>query len=82
MKLLKFGIRTWITIASALSFLGGWAMLVHAPKPAQLSTFNTANVLPTLEPLQPLGIDTNSFQNQPLFTVRPRARSIFRTGAS
>ena len=82
MKLIKFGIRTWITIASAFSFLAGWAMLVHAPKPAQLSTFTAANTIPTLEPLQPLGSDTNNFQNQPLFTVRPRARSIFRTGAS
>jgi len=81
MKLLKFGIRTWITIASVLSFLAGWVMLVHAPKPAQLSVFNTAPTLPTLEPLPPLGMDTNNIQSQSLF-LRPRSRSFFRTGGS
>ncbi len=35
MKLLKFGIRFWITITSVLSFLTGWIMLAHAPKPNQ-----------------------------------------------
>jgi hypothetical protein len=81
MKLLKFGIRTWITIASVLSFAVGWVMLVHAPKPAQLSIFNTTNALPTLEPLPPLGTDLSNFQNQTMF-FQPQRRSFFRTGGS
>jgi len=81
MKLLKFGIRMWITIASVLSFLVGWVMLVHAPTPAQLTVFNSTNTLPTLEPLPPLGEDLNNIQSQPLF-LRPRSRSFFRTGGS
>ena len=81
MKLLKFGIRTWITIASVLSFLAGWVMLVHAPKPAQLAIFNTTNTLPRLEPLPPLGTDLSNFQNQTQF-FQPQRRSFFRTGGS
>jgi hypothetical protein len=90
MKLLKIGIRFWITLTSVLSFLTGWVMLAHAPKPNQ-ATFSSSNVaapLPTLEPLNPLSgsDDNNNFQNQPLFSVQPSVRSqfrpAFRTGGS
>jgi hypothetical protein len=92
MKFLKIGIRFWITLTSVLSFLTGWIMLAHAPKPNQSSSAatNIAAPLPTLEPLQPLsdfGSDNNNnFQNQPLFSVQPNTRSqfrpAFRTGGS
>jgi len=91
MKLLKNGIRFWVTISSVLSFLTGWIMLAHAPKPNQASSVSTniSAPLPTLEPLRPLsdfGSDDNSFQNQPLFNVQPSVRSqfrpSFRTGGS
>jgi hypothetical protein len=91
MKLLKIGIRFWITLTSVLSFLTGWVMLAHAPKPnqASFSSSNVAAPLPTLEPLNPLsgfGSDDNNFQNQPLFSVQPSVRSqfrpAFRTGGS
>ena len=91
MKLLKMGIRFWITITSVVSFLTGWVMLAHAPKPIQASSSssNVASPLPTLEPLRPLsdfGSDENNFQNQPLFSVEPNVRSqfrpSFRTGGS
>ena len=83
MKLLKIGIRFWLTLTSVLSFLTGWVMLAHAPKPNQtgLSSSNIAAPLPTLEPLRPLsGSDDNdnNFQNQPLFSVQPSVRSQFR----
>jgi hypothetical protein len=90
MKFLKIGIRFWITLTSVLSFLTGWVMLAHAPKPNQ-ATFSSSNVaapLPTLEPLNPLSgsDDDNNFQNQPLFSVQPSVRSqfrpAFRTGGS
>ncbi len=91
MKLLKFGIRFWITITSVLSFLTGWIMLAHAPKPNQASSASTniSAPLPTLAPLNPLSgfdSDDNNFQNQPLFSVQPNTRSqfrpSFRTGGS
>jgi hypothetical protein len=90
MKLLKIGIRFWITLTSVLSFLTGWVMLAHAPKPNQatVSSSSVAAPLPTLEPLNPLSgsDDNNNFQNQPLFSVQPSVRSqfrpAFRTGGS
>ena len=89
MKLLKVGIRFWLTITSVLSFLTGWVMLAHAPKPNQtgFSSSNVAAPLPTLEPLNPLsGFDDDNLQNQPLFSVEPSVRSqfrpAFRTGGS
>ena len=36
MKALKLALRIWITIGSVLSFLLGWALLSHAPKPASI----------------------------------------------
>jgi hypothetical protein len=85
MKFLKIGIRFWITITSVVSFLTGWVMLAHAPKPVQPSSTSTdvATPLPTLEPLNPLstfGSDEGNVQNQPLFSVQPSVRSQFRPG--
>ena len=83
MKKLKFGLRFWITITSILSFVGGWIMLVHSPKPAQL----IPDAASTLEPLPPLFDNINdNIQNQSLFSIQPRQRfggnPFFRTGGS
>ena len=85
MKFLKIGIRFWLTLTSVVSFLTGWVMLAHAPKPVQASSTATdvATPLPTLEPLNPLstfGSDEDNVQNQPLFGVQPSVRSQFRPG--
>jgi hypothetical protein len=89
MKILKFGLRLWITIASLFSFLVGWIMLSHSPKPSQASALTgaLANPLPTLEPLPPLsGQDGGSVQNQQSFFNQPqpsfRSRPSFSTGGS
>jgi hypothetical protein len=91
MKLLKTGIRFWITITSVLSFLTGWVMLAHAPKPNPASSASTNVIapLPTLEPLNApagSGSEENNFQNQPFFGEQPSVRSqfrpSFRTGGS
>jgi hypothetical protein len=90
MKILKFGIRIWITIASVASFVMGWVMLVHAPKPYQAPKQLASETLQTLDPLPPLsdfGPGDNNFQNQPLFSIQqqqPRMgfNSFFRTGGS
>jgi hypothetical protein len=85
MKLLKVGIRFWLTITSVLSFLVGWVLLAHAPKPSQTSSAP----LPTLEPLRPLSIfdsDDDNFQSQPFSSSQSNPRSqfrpSFRTGGS
>lgn len=90
MKILKFGLRFWITLTSMVSFLTGWVMLANAPKPSQSNASASSVVapFPTLEPMRPLseferGDDT--FQdNQPLFDVQPRnqSRPFFTTGGS
>ena len=91
MKLLKVGLRFWITLASLFSFIGGWIMLVHAPKPDQSTSLNTALAAapPTLEPLPPLASSSgggDSLQSQNFFSVQPSVRSqvrgSFRTGGS
>jgi len=89
MKILKFGLRSLITVASLVSFVGGWIMLVHAPKPAPLLPEAGKSNVPTLEPLPPLN-EFNpgnvNFQDQPVFSVRPRQSfaggPFFRTGGS
>jgi len=61
MKPLKFGLRVWITIASVLSFAGGWIFLSHAGKPAPLfpsqpqsQTGSDLQPIPTLQPIPSL----------------------------
>jgi hypothetical protein len=58
MKTYKKILHWWIAIASAMSFLGGWIILAHSPKPVSStssasSTSNQASsaYLPTLAPL-------------------------------
>jgi len=90
MKIIKAGIRFWITLASTISFIGGWVMLAHAPKPFQgNSSQSSINPLPTLEPIAPLSDfgssqNQNNFQSQQFFNAQPRARSnpFFTTGGS
>ena len=90
MKLLRLGLHFWITLTSIFSFLIGWIMLAHSPKPVQpASTTSSAMVtpLPTLEPL-PSGGSGNrgsGFQISP-FAIQPSTNfapmPIFRTGGS
>ena len=70
MKPLKLALRIWFTITSVLSFLVGWALLSHAPKPVSIfSLFSSPapssssssnadttslNPLPTLVPIPSL----------------------------
>lgn len=91
MKLLKLGIRFWITLTSIFSFLAGWILLAHAQKPDQANSPEAIITapLPTLEPLSPLpdiDSDEDSFRNQPFFNSGPsfnsQPRPSFRTGGS
>ena len=94
MKLFRFALNIWITVASVGSFLIGWVALAHAPKPVQHTapqvTISSAAPLPTLTPLQ-FGDNSSGFQN---FQVAPSTsfnngnsfnsapQPIFRTGGS
>ena len=91
MKLLKFGLRFWITLTSVVSFVGGWIMLAHAPKPDQNNSLysNVSASVPTLEPLPALSDyqpDTNNNSIQSWFSLQPRQnlgfRPFFTTGGS
>ncbi len=95
MKLFRFALNIWITIASVLSFLIGWVALAHSPKPVShtsqpQTTVSSVAPLPTLTPLQLNGSDSGNFQT---FQVAPSTNSnngffnsapqpIFRTGGS
>lgn len=90
MKLFRFALNIWITVASLLSFLLGWVFLAHSPKPAQNTTIAVTSpaALPTLTPLQDLQIGGDSGSNFPSLQVpnsdfsAPAARPLFRTGGS
>ena len=97
MKIFRFALNIWITVASVLSFLIGWVALAHSPKPVQYSqpqvTISSAAPLPTLTPLQLGGnSDFQSFQapstgfnsnnNSNSGFFNSAPQPIFRTGGS
>ena len=59
MKIYRKALRYWIAIASVFSFLGGWAILAHSPKPVQPVSIQQA-ALPNLPPIQAFGSEDNS----------------------
>jgi hypothetical protein len=59
MKFFRKLLRYWIAIASVLSFLGGWVILAHSPKPVQPITAQ-ASAQPALPPIQAFGSDVNN----------------------
>ncbi len=84
MKLLKLGMRFWITLGSVFSFLFGWAVFSHSLKPAQPVKVEAVQ-LPTLEPLPPMnGSDSGGFQPQQPSFSRPFVNPgpFFMTGGS
>ncbi len=66
MRLMKFALRFWIALTSVFSFLVGWAMLAHSPKPVQAKTLTApasrivVTPLPTLAPLPSFELSGNS----------------------
>jgi hypothetical protein len=71
-KPLKLGLRIWIALTAAVSFLTGWAMLAHSGKPAPISVNAPASAssssaplnLPTLAPVPALSDFTSGQQPQ------------------
>ena len=64
MKLFRKLLRYWIGIASVLSFLGGWIILAHSPKPVQAQSASASSVppvaLPSLPAIQAYGGSSNN----------------------
>jgi hypothetical protein len=85
MKLWKTLIRIWLTLASLISFLIGWVVLAHAPKPNQFTASNVP-AAPKLDPVPSLNEVMNSSgggQAQNFVQIRPVQRSpILRSGGS
>ncbi len=94
MKLFKLGLRVWIGLTSIGTFMLGWIMIAHSPKPIQPASSSSVSVapLPTLAPLTPLNFSNNgTFQSQGFSVqqapVQPPIQSFFsqptfRTGGS
>ena len=84
MKFWKSLIRVWFTLASLASFLVGWVVLAHSPKPNQ---FNPANVpsLPGLDPVPTLNQVMLTNQSQGFFQSSQRSNQrvmVLRSGGS
>ena len=60
MKLFRKLLRYWIAFASIISFLLGWVILAHSPKPVQAVTAQPSVTLPNLPPIQAYGNDVNN----------------------
>ncbi len=89
MKLLKFGMRLWITFSSVLAFLASWILFGHSAKPIDNSQSTSPQAivtpLPTLAPLDPMPgaqqAQSPTFQLFPQ-SNRPRRSTTFVTGGS
>ena len=85
MKLWKTLIRIWLTLASLISFVVGWIVLAHAPKPNQFKP-SSVPAMPRLDPVPSLDqvIAGNGQSQAPQINVFPsqsRTR-ILRSGGS
>ena len=65
MKPFKKSLRYWIAIASVLSFLGGWIILAHSPKPVQ-PTNSPTMISPPCQPCLPSRLSAAMINNNGL----------------
>lgn len=85
MKYTKLGLRLWIAMSSVAGFLGGWALLAHSPKPAQLvqnQPVVESTPLPTLAPLPSFNQRSQGFQQLPSLSQNRGFKPRLRTGGS
>lgn len=80
MKIWKNIIRIWFSLASLGSFLTGWAILAHAPKPNQFDLSSVPS-LPELDPVPSISQVMLSGNSQNLFPTTQR-RMVLRSGGS
>jgi hypothetical protein len=78
-------LRFWIALSSMVGFLGGWALLAHSPKPAQLvqqPALVEPALLPTLAPFPALGTRNRNLQQLPALRQRRGSFPRLQTGGS
>ena len=81
MKTLKTFLHFWITVASLLSFLGGWVLLAHSKKPVQpvqtSSAASSASIapMPTLPPIR--FFSGGAFSNTNNFNVNSNPAPVY-----
>jgi len=80
MKIWKYIIRIWFTVASLGSFLVGWAILAHAPKPNQFDPSSVPS-LPKLDPVPSIDQVMLSGNSENFFRPTQR-RMVLRSGGS
>ncbi len=84
MKIFKFGLRIWFTIASLFSFLVGWIFFAHSQKPAPLQVTQPAVSAP-LPSFTTRTFDDRRSGGFPTFSTRQQAPTFsprLRTGGS
>ena len=80
MKIWKNIIRVWFTLVSLVSFLVGWVVLAHAPKPNQFDPTDLPD-LPKLEPVP--SIEQFMVSRQSVNILRSNQRVVvLRSGGS
>ena len=88
MKVFRFALNIWITLASIFSFLVGWVVLAHSPKPVQSAApaaMTSPAILPPLAPLEGRELwEGGGFQGiqAPSSSFGGVQQPIFRTGGS
>ena len=85
MKIIKKGMRVWITAASMFSFLVGWIFFAHANKPAPLQVSQPTVAAPAQnQPLRSFNNNNSQTGSFP-FTFQNQVQSFsprLRTGGS
>jgi hypothetical protein len=75
MKFFRKVLHYWIAFVSILSFLGGWIILAHSPKPVQAAPVQSPISLSNLPPIQAFGKNTNT-NGLDFFTNNAPANSV------
>ncbi len=84
MKLWKSLIRIWLTLVSLITFLVGWVVIAHAPKPNQFKP-SSVPAMPKLDPVPSLNQVMNSdgqSQSQVFIAPSQQRTRILRSGGS
>jgi hypothetical protein len=80
MKIWKNIIRAWFTLASLGSFLIGWVVLAHAPKPNQFDPSSVPS-MPRLDPVPSIDQVMFSSDSQNFFGSN-QSNIVMQTGGS
>jgi len=91
MKPIKKYLRYWFAVTSVLSFVGGWIILAHSPKPVPPTKTTNLAPLQALPSIQTFGTTNNNNNGFDLFSTGPQNNNqsgsgfgfpVMRTGGS